>query len=127
MMKQVQIILFVALAMAALPRAGSAQATHMANSPKAELYTSDPLVVGTTTLKPGHYEVQCKTIDGQEFLVVSSATNADEIARVPCVPEVLGEALKATDFRSTKGADGVRALTAVRIKGERVVHHVASL
>ena len=124
------IVLLVALAMAALPSAGLAQETRMANSPKAELHTSDPLAIGATMLKPGDYLVQCKTIDGQDFLVVTTPAKDDvkekEIARVPCVPEVVGAAFKGTEFRSTTRADGIRAVTAVRIKGESVVHHVAT-
>lgn len=122
--KRIQFVLFVVLAMmVALPSAGSAQA---ANSPKANLQFSGPLVVGTTTLKAGDYKVQCKTIDGKEYIVVTSADNGAEVARVPCVAEVLSERLKSSDFSTANRADGTQALTVVRIKGESVAHRVVT-
>jgi hypothetical protein len=111
--------------MVALPGVGSAQTTHTANSPKGDLLTSSPLVIGTTTLKPGSYKVQCITVDGQEFLVVTS-DDKQEVARVPCKPEVLAQAVKDTDIRSVKGADGVQTVTSVRIRGEKIAHTIAT-
>jgi hypothetical protein len=123
-MKKLYVALCIALAMAILPSVASAQTAPMANSPKASLYTSDPMVIGATTIKPGDYKVQCQTIDGKEYLVVMAASDNKEVARVPCTPGVLAAKVKETQFLAKAGPGGARVLTSVRIKGETVEHLV---
>ena len=119
-MKRIWFVLLIALVMFSLPSVVSAQMTHK----KVPFAVTDNVVVGTTTLKSGNYEVQCKMIDGKEFLVVTSVDkNGAEVARVPCVQEVLGEALKTTNISTMKNASGAQVLAAVRVKGEKIVHH----
>ena len=45
--------------------------------------------MGTTTLEVGDDKFQCLRIDGVDFLVVASADDGKEVARVPCKPEDL--------------------------------------
>ncbi len=114
------------LAAVALPALASAQPPHAVNSPKAELQVTEPLAVGSETLKPGEYKFQCKRIGEQEFLVITSADNGREVARVPCRPEELQKKIEMSEFRSVPRPDGIHALTSVRIKGETVVHRVVT-
>ena len=123
-MKRIISLACGALAMLAIPAFASAQATHPGNSPKADFHLTESLVVGTTTLAAGDYKFQCKHIDGQEFLVVTSADDGREVARVPCRPEELQKKVEMSDFRSISGPSGVHQLTAVRIKGEMVSHRL---
>jgi hypothetical protein len=123
-MKQVIHVLGVVLFMVALPTFASAQSIHAANSPKADFRLVAPLAVGPATLPAGEYKFQCKTIDGQDFLVVTSDQDGREVARVPCRPEQLQQKTETSDFRSVFGPDGVQILTAVRIKGEMVEHRL---
>ena len=114
------------LATVALPALASAQPPHAVNSPKAELQVTEPLAVGSETLKPGEYKFQCKRIGEQEFLVITSADNGREVARVPCRPEELQKKIEMSEFRSVPRPDGIHALTSVRIKGETVAHRVVT-
>ncbi len=123
-MKRIVAVLGGVLAMLVLPTLASAQAVHSANSPRADLLLTEPLVVGSATLSPGDYRFQCKRIGEQEFLVVTSAEDGREVARVPCKPEALEKKVDISDFRSVAGPDGVHSLTAVRIKGESMAHRV---
>ena len=121
-MKRVIVFLSIVALFVALPRAAFAQGHP--NSPKAEFNLSKSLVVGTTTLKPGLYTFQCLFVDGKDVLVVTSAEDGKEIARVPCTPEQLSGKIDMSDFRSITRSDGAQALTAVRIKGETVAHRL---
>jgi hypothetical protein len=114
---------FALLAIVALPGAAAAQ-HHAGKSAKSDLRVSEPIVVGTTTLKPGDYTFQCVEIDGMHYLVVKEV-EGKEVARVPCEPETLSAKISSSDFRSIV-KDGKRYLTAVRIKGETVAHRVAT-
>ncbi len=114
------------LATVALPALASAQPPHAVNSPKAELQVTEPLAVGSETLKPGEYKFQCKRIGEQEFLVVTSADDGREVARVPCRPEELQKKIELSEFRSVPRPDGIHALTSLRIKGETVAHRVVT-
>ena len=97
---------------------------HPYDSPKATITVERDLVVGTTILKPGEYKFQCRTFDGKTFLVVTNVETSKELARVPCVKEVLNAQVADTEFRSVARADGKRVLVSVRIKGESVAHTV---
>ena len=110
----------------AVPVLALAQPPHAMNSPKAELQLTEPLVVGSVTLKPGEYKFQCKKIGEQEFLVVTSADDGREVARVPCRPEELQKKIELSEFRSVPRPDGIHALTSLRIKGETVAHRVVT-
>jgi hypothetical protein len=96
---------------------------HPYDSPKATITVSQDLVVGNTTLKPGEYKFQCRTIDGRTFLVVTLANGGKEVARVLCEREQLNGAISESEFR-TITRDGQKVLVSVRIKGESVAHTV---
>ncbi len=115
-----------ALVALAFPRFAAAQAVHEGDSKAIELHLSEPLVVGTTTLKPGDYHFQCKHVDGQQFLVVTSDDERREVTRVPCTPENLPAAVKVSEFRSRTAPDGMKVLSSVRIKGETIAHRVVN-
>ena len=112
------------LAFTALP--ALAADVHTGDSKKAEFHIAQPLVVGETTLKAGDYKFQCKMINGEHFLVVTSSEDGTEVAKVPCQPEELKTKIDMSDFRSISRPDGTKALTSVRIKGETIAHRVAS-
>ena len=115
------------LAVLVLPARAFAQAAaphnHPYDSPKATIVVDQDLVVGTTTLKPGEYKFQCRTIDGRTFLVVTLVNRDKEIARVPCEREQLNGAISESEFR-TITRDGRHVLVSLRIKGESVAHTV---
>jgi hypothetical protein len=118
------IVLMSALAfLVALPHAALAQ-DHEGNSPKADLHLSRALVVGTTTVQAGDYRVQCLFVDGKHVLVMTSSDDGREVARVPCTEEQLSGKVQLSDFRSIVRPDGTEALTAVRIKGEKIAHRL---
>jgi len=123
-MKRMLVLVGAVAVLVALPHAAVAQDHSEANSPKAEFQISKSLVVGTTTLPPGTYRFQCVFADGKHFLVVTSADDGKELARVPCTPEQLSGKTQLSDFRSITKPDGSQALTAVRIKGETVAHRL---
>jgi hypothetical protein len=126
LMMKIISVLFAVLATVAVPALASAQPSHAANSPKAEFILSEPLVVGSETLEPGIYKFQCKKIGDEEFLVVTSADDGREVARVPCRPEQLQKKTEISEFRSVPRPDGIHALSSVRIKGETIAHRVAT-
>jgi hypothetical protein len=125
-MKSIVSMLCGVLASITFPVLASAQPAHAANSPKAEFHLSQPLAVGSYALKPGDYKFQCKKINGQEFLVVTSADDGREVARVPCKPEELMKKVDVSEFRSVPRPDGGQALSAVRIRGEMLAHRVVT-
>lgn len=106
-----------------LPLRAAAQPVH-ADSPKATLIVVNEVVVGTATLLPGEYKIQCKTIEGKTFLVVVSTENGREVARVACVREAFDGKVPDTTYGTAPGAAGKRTLTWVRIKGETSQHKV---
>jgi hypothetical protein len=97
---------------------------HPYDSPKATISVERDLVVGTTILKPGEYKFQCRTFDGKTFLVVTADATGKELARVPCVKEMLDAQVTESEFRSVARADGKRELVSVRIKGESFAHTI---
>jgi len=101
-----------------------AQPIHEGDSRKADLHVSQPLAVGDTVLKPGDYKFQCKHIDGQQFLVVTSDEDGREVARVPCKAEELQKKADVSEFRSVPRTEGWSRLTGVIIKGETIAHRV---
>jgi hypothetical protein len=125
-MKDMVPVLCGVLATIAFPVLASAQPAHAANSPKAEFQLSEPLAVGSQTVKPGDYRFQCKRIDGQEFLVVTSADDGREVARVLCKPEELPKKVDISEFRSVPGPGGIQVLSSVRIAGETMAHRVVT-
>ena len=60
-------------------------------------------------------------------MVVKSAADGKEVARVPCSPEELGRKNEVSEFRSISRADGSRDLSAVRFKGETISHRIAGV
>jgi hypothetical protein len=121
-MKRLLLVLLAFAALVALPRVAAAQ-THPEKSAKADLHLSQPMVVGTATLTPGDYRLQCQEIDGQHYLVVTSS-DGEEVTRVPCTPETLTKKADTTEFRTFTLPDGSRQLTSLRIKGEMIAHRV---
>jgi hypothetical protein len=115
----------VAATLLALPARAIAQEDH-ADSPKATVTVTKPLVVGTATLLPGEYKVQCRMFAGKTFLVVSSAGSGKEITRVPCVKDVLDGKVRESQLRSFTRADGTSELQSVRIKGETIAHRIVN-
>jgi len=115
-----------ALAVLAAMPARAADPIEKPNSPAVDVRLSEPLVVGTTLLPPGAYEFQCRLAGDKEYLVVTSAADGREVARVPCRPEELKDKIVQSDIRSMRKPAGPRELTAVRIKGEKVAHTVGT-
>ena len=114
------------IAVLAFPRLAWAQPAHAANSPKAEIHLSQPLAVGAALLKAGDYKVQCVKSDGKDYLVITSADDGKEMARVPCEPEQLDTRIAVSEMRTVNRPDGTSALSSMRIKGEMVAHRVVT-
>ncbi len=110
------------LAALAIPVLASAQVVHSETTKKANMHLTEPMIVGTQTLKPGDYQYQCVTINGETLLVITRE-NGEEVARVPCTPEQLAKKAETSEIRSMT-RDGKIYLTAVRIKGETIAHRV---
>jgi hypothetical protein len=91
---------------------------------KANISFSTPVVVGTATLSPGRYQVQCRMIDGQHVMVILQ--KGKEVARIPCTPVTLDSKVDETGYRTILRED-VRVLTEIRIKGETVGHKLATV
>jgi hypothetical protein len=123
-MKRFILAASVALVALLLPLRAAAQPTH-ADSPKVSLTVANELAVGTATLQPGEYKIQCKTIEGKTFLVVVSTETGKEVARVACVQEAFDGKVPDTTY-GTKTEGGKRTLTWVRIKGETSQHKVVA-
>lgn len=96
--------------------------------------------IGTTILKPGHYQFQHQSIDGQHYLVVrvqstvrsSGGTHyagaaGDEVARVPCrlVPTPTDRKIAQTALYTKKETDGIVRITQINIRGEKEGHVIA--
>lgn len=125
-MKLAALAAAVALTIVAFPNVAAAQADHHANSKKAEIHLSSPLIVGTTTLPVGDYKFQCIRFGEKDFLVVTDAGDGKEVARVPCVPEELMEKPSVSDMRTVPDGAGGRVLSSVRIRGEKTAHRVVT-
>lgn len=110
------------LAALAIPVLASAQVVHSETTKKANMHLTEPMIVGTQTLKPGDYQYQCFTISGETFLVITRE-NGEEVARVPCTPEPVAKKAETSEIRSMT-RDGKIYLTTVRIKGETIAHRV---
>jgi len=123
-MRHLIVLLSVVALFVAVPNTAIAQDHHAGDSAKATFQISKPLVVGSTTLKPGEYQFQCLFVDGNHVLVVRSTEDGKELARVPCTAEQLSGKIETSDFRSVTRQDGQQALTAVRIKGETQAHRL---
>lgn len=122
-MKRTIVAMIGVLAALAIPVLAAAQPAHTEMSTKkADLTLTQPLIVGTATLAAGEYRYHCVTINGETFLVMTS-DRGDEVARVPCTPEPLAKKAELSDVRTTT-RDGKTYLTAVRIKGEMVMHRL---
>jgi hypothetical protein len=124
-MKRFILAASVAVVALLLPLRAAAQPAH-ADSPKATLIVANELVVGTATLLPGEYKIQCKTIEGKTFLVVVFTETGREVARVACVREAFDGKVPDTTYGTTPDPAGKRTLTWVRIKGETSQHKVVA-
>ena len=110
------------LAALAIPVLASAQVVHPEMTKKADMHLTEPMIVGTQTLKPGDYQYQCLTVNGEHFLVITSEAGG-EVARVPCTPEPLAKKAELSEIRTTT-RDGKSYLTSVRVKGDTVSHRI---
>lgn len=124
-MKRFTLAASVVLVALLLPLRAAGQPAH-SDSPKVSLLVANELVVGTATLLPGEYKIQCKTIDGKTFLVVVSTETGKEVARVACVRETFEGKVPDTTYGTAPGTAGKRTLTWVRIKGETSQHKVVA-
>jgi hypothetical protein len=122
-MKRLMFVVCAAIAVLALPALAAAQPAHL-DSPKVTIVVAQDLVVGTVTLLPGEYKFQCRTFDGNTFLIVSSVETGKEITRVACKREMLDNKVTESEYRSLVRPDGKRTLTVVRIKGDMVAHRI---
>jgi hypothetical protein len=122
-MKHVLLAACAAAVLFTMPVRALAQTEH-ADSPKATVTVTKPLVVGSATLTPGEYKVQCRLLAGKTFLVVTSVASGKEITRVPCVKDALDGKVRESELRSFTRPDGTNELTSVRIKGESVAHRL---
>jgi hypothetical protein len=122
-MKRSLFVVCLAAVVAFLSTPSFAQSAHL-HGGKANLPVSTPLVVGSTTLQPGEYKIQCLTADGKEYLVVTSVATGKEAARVPCKSETLDKKVTESSVLTTAGADGAKKLVGLRIKGETSTHTV---
>ncbi len=105
---------------------------------KGEVELTTETRVGSTVLKPGHYQFQQVAVDGQHYLVVRSRSTVRrgathdaggvgaEVARVPCrlVATPQGTKTKDTALHTTTEPDGVRRVTRIDIRGEKEGHVV---
>jgi hypothetical protein len=119
MKRVLSVVCLVAVTLLSSP--SFAQTAHVSGG-KTNLPVSTPLVVGSTTLQPGEYKIQCQIIDGKEYLVVSA--KGKEVAKVPCKSETLDQKVSDSSVLTTSNADGSRKLTGLRIKGETATHTV---
>lgn len=122
-MKNAILAIAAAVILVVMPARAFAQPAH-GDSPKAAVSIVQPLVVGSATILPGEYKVQCRLFEGKTFLVITSADNGKEIVRVPCEREILGTKVTQTELRAATRPDGAKSLESVRIKGELVAHRV---
>ena len=122
-MKRLILVACAAAALLVVPIRAVAQPAH-ADSPRVTFAVTQTIVVGAVVLQPGDYKFQCRTIEGKTFLVITSVATNKEIARVPCVREMLDATVPDSEFRSIAGPNGMRQMTSVRIKGEAVSHRI---
>ena len=120
-MKRSLFVVCLAAVVAFLSTPSFAQTAHVSGG-KTNLPVSTPLVVGSTTLQPGEYKIQCQTIDGKEYLVV--VAKGKEVAKVPCKSEALTEKVTESSVLTTSAADGSKKLVGLRLKGEMSTHTV---
>lgn len=118
------IVVCAVLVLLAVPAFAAAQTSHADNSAKAEFSASKSFVVGSQTLPAGEYKFQCKLIDGRHYMVVTSADDGAEVARVPCEPETLSAKAAHSEFRSISRPDGPNVISSVRFRGEMVAHRI---
>jgi len=111
----------LAAVVAFLSTSSFAQTAHVSGG-KTNLPLSSPLVVGSTTVQPGEYTIQCQTIDGKEYLVVSA--KGKEVAKVPCKSETVDSKVTESSVLTSSNADGSKKLVGLRIKGETSTHTV---
>jgi hypothetical protein len=122
-MTRLTLVLSAVVALA-LPLRAAAQSMPHADSPKVTMTVTQTLNVGPTVLKPGDYRFQCREINGKTYLVITSIETGKELARVPCVSEMVDTQVANSELRVSVAPTGIRALTSVRIKGEMVAHRV---
>ena len=106
---------------------------------KGEVEFTTDARVGSTVLKPGHYQFQHQAVDGQHYLVVRSRSTVksprtrhyagavgDEVARVPCrlVDNLRAAKIRDTALHVKTEADGTRTVTRIDIRGEKEGHIV---
>jgi hypothetical protein len=122
-MKQMMLAVFaVAAALLSMPIA--AQEPAHIDSPKATILVSQPIVAGSTTLKPGEYRFRCRHLDGKSFVVITAVESGKEVVRVPCAAHSLEAKVVDPELRTVVQPNGSRTMKSVRFKGESIEHRV---
>ncbi len=121
-MKHFLIALSALSILALAPAVASAQTDHPVS--KATIVFSQPVIIGTQTVPAGEYRFECRVVDGQHTMIVTSRATGKEVARLKCTPVSLDTIVELTQYRSAKAADGTLVVTEVRIHGEKVGHRI---
>ena len=102
-----------------------------------KLHIASSVMVGNTLLKPGMYQVQHVT-EGENHLIIfriirmgykSNMGNqalGEEVARVQCRLEPVGQRWKHTKLHLERNSSGQRVVREVQIAGEDVLHRFDS-
>jgi hypothetical protein len=102
-----------------------------------KLHLGSSVMVGNTLLKPGMYQVQHAT-EGENHMIIfriirmgyknnmGNETLGEEVARVKCRPEPVGQRWKDTKLHLERNNSGQRVVTEVQIAGEDVLHKLDS-
>ena len=127
-------ITLVALAVIALGGAAALAQDSLALGKNGDVELRAETLVGSTSLKPGHYRFQHQLVDGQHYVVVRAQTPArsgstthyagatkDEVARVAC-RLVSTDKQRDTALYTTKAPDGSVRLTQIAVRGEKGSH-----
>ncbi len=111
-----------------------AQQTNASLVSKAgKLHIGTSVMVGNTLLKPGMYQVQHVT-EGEKHLIIfriirmgyrnnmGNETLGEEVVRLQCRMEAVGQTWKHTKLHVERSGSGERVVKGVQIAGEAVLH-----
>ena len=102
-----------------------------------KLHIGSSVMVGKTLLEAGMYQVQ-HVIDGEDHLIIfriirmgyrdnmGNEQLGEEVARVKCRIEPVGQRWKHTKLRLERNSSNQRVVRAVQIAGEAVLHKFES-
>jgi uncharacterized membrane protein len=98
-----------------------------------KLHIGSSVMVGKTLLEPGMYQVQ-RVIEGEDYLIIFRVIRmgyrdnmgneqlGEEVARLKCRIEPLGQRWKHTKLHLERNSSNQRVVRAVQIAGEAVLH-----